>query len=182
MHKLILACVPIPNLYLLQMPVRSHWTLTQHTKRSLCLTTEELWHGRMMIIYVCREGLTGCCYWEAECSGKGFHVGVAYKHMSRVGKGHNCLLGYNDKSWSLRLLKHGFLKLSVWHKNEHTVIPAPSSSTDRVGVYLNSSQGILSFYLVYSDTLTHLHTFQSTFTEPLYPAFSVNDYSSVSLC
>ncbi|XP_070986919.1 protein NLRC3-like isoform X1 [Oncorhynchus clarkii lewisi] len=155
-------------------------TVTWEDDGHLCLPHTERFNDCPQVL--CREGLTGCCYWEAECSGKGFHVGVAYKHMSRVGKGHNCLLGYNDKSWSLRLLKHGFLKLSVWHKNERTVIPAPSSSTDRVGVYLNSSQGILSFYLVYSDTLTHLHTFQSTFTEPLYPAFSVNDYSSVSLC
>ncbi|XP_071213981.1 protein NLRC3-like [Salvelinus alpinus] len=155
-------------------------TVTSEDDDHLCLPHTERFNDCPQVL--CREGLTGCCYWEAECSGKGFHVGVAYKHMSRVGKGHNCLLGYNDKSWSLRLLKHGFLKLSVWHKNEQTVIPTPSSSTDRVGVYLNSSQGILSFYLVYSDTLTHLHTFQSTFTEPLYPAFSVNDYSSVSLC
>lgn len=115
-----------------------------------CLPQTERFNDCPQVL--CGEGLTGCCYGEAECSGKGFHVGVAYKHMSRVGKGHNCLLGYNDKSWSLRLLKHGFLKLSVWHKNEHTVIHAPSSSTDRVGVYLNSSQGTLSFYLVSSDT------------------------------
>uniref|UniRef100_A0AAZ3PB61 Uncharacterized protein n=1 Tax=Oncorhynchus tshawytscha TaxID=74940 RepID=A0AAZ3PB61_ONCTS len=155
-------------------------TVTWEEDDRLCLPHTERFNDCPQVL--CREGLTGCCYWEAECSGKGFHVGVAYKHMSRVGKGRNCLLGYNDKSWSLRLLNHGFLKLSAWHNNEHTVIPAPSSSTDRVGVYLNSSQGILSFYLVYSDTLTHLHTFQSTFTEPLYPAFTVNDYSSVSLC
>uniref|UniRef100_A0A8C7JJD7 NACHT, LRR and PYD domains-containing protein 12 n=1 Tax=Oncorhynchus kisutch TaxID=8019 RepID=A0A8C7JJD7_ONCKI len=155
-------------------------TVTWEDDDHLCSPHTERFNDCPQVL--CREGLTGCYYWEAECSGKGFHVGVAYKHMSRVGTEHNCLLGYNDKSWSLRLLNHGFLQLSVWHKNEHTVIPTPSSSTDRVGVYLNSSQGILSFYLVYSDTLTHLHTFQSTFTEPLYPAFSVNDYSSVSLC
>lgn len=44
--------------------------------------------------------------------------------------------------------------------------------------------GTLSFYEVFSDTMTHLHTFQATFTEPLYPAFGVMDSlmdSSVSL-
>uniref|UniRef100_A0A4W5LLL1 B30.2/SPRY domain-containing protein n=1 Tax=Hucho hucho TaxID=62062 RepID=A0A4W5LLL1_9TELE len=128
---------------------------------------------------LCREGLTGRCYWEADWSGRAVSVGVAYKDMSRVGKGHDCLLGYNDKSWSLRPLKR---RLYICHNNKNKVIPAPSSCADRVGVYLNSSQGTLSFYLVSSDTLTHLHTFHSTFTEPLYPAFSVNDYSSVSLC
>ncbi|XP_071216041.1 protein NLRC3-like isoform X1 [Salvelinus alpinus] len=128
---------------------------------------------------LCREVLTGRCYWEAEWSGRAVSVGVAYKDMSRVGKGHDCLLGYNDKSWSLRLLKR---RLYICHNNTNKVIPVPSSCADRVGVYLNSSQGTLSFYLVSSDTLTHLHTFHSTFTEPLYPAFSVNDYSSVSLC
>ncbi|XP_045070121.1 NACHT, LRR and PYD domains-containing protein 3 isoform X2 [Coregonus clupeaformis] len=155
-------------------------TVTWEDDDHLCLSHTERFNDCPQVL--CREGLTGCCYWEAECSEKGFHIGVAYKDMSRVGKGHNCLLGCNDKSWSLRLLKLRVLKLSVWHNNESTAIPAPSSSTDRVGVYLNSSQGTLSFYLVYSETLTHLHTFHSTFTEPLYPAFFVNDYSSVSLC
>ncbi|XP_031675262.1 AT-rich interactive domain-containing protein 1A-like [Oncorhynchus kisutch] len=59
-----------------------------------------------------------------------------------------------------------------------------SSSPPRlgVGVFLDWLVGTLSFYEIYSDTMTHVYTFQTIFTEPLYPGFSVsNEGSSVSL-
>ncbi len=61
--------------------------------------------------------------------------------------------------------------------------PADSSSSKRAGVYVDVSTGSLSFYSV-SDThtLTHLHTLNTTFTEPLYAGFWVYSGSSVSLC
>ncbi|KAK6291289.1 hypothetical protein J4Q44_G00380550, partial [Coregonus suidteri] len=34
---------------------------------------------------LCREGLTGRCYWEVEWSGRGAGIGVAYKGISRRG-------------------------------------------------------------------------------------------------
>ncbi|CAL8397827.1 unnamed protein product [Arctogadus glacialis] len=59
-----------------------------------------------------------------------------------------------------------------------------------VGVYLDRPAGTLSFYSVSpggggsSDTLTHIHTFQSTFTqEDLLPGFRLRKTgASVSLC
>ncbi|CAL8239242.1 unnamed protein product, partial [Gadus morhua 'NCC'] len=59
-----------------------------------------------------------------------------------------------------------------------------------VGVYLDRPADTLSFYRVSpdvggsSDTLTHIHTFQSAFTqEDLLPAFGLWGFgSSVSLC
>uniref|UniRef100_A0A8C7HF79 NACHT domain-containing protein n=1 Tax=Oncorhynchus kisutch TaxID=8019 RepID=A0A8C7HF79_ONCKI len=50
---------------------------------------------------LCREGLTGRCYWEAEWSGGRADIGVTYKGINRRGRGIDCCLGYNDKSWSL---------------------------------------------------------------------------------
>ncbi|KAK6278335.1 hypothetical protein J4Q44_G00391490, partial [Coregonus suidteri] len=51
---------------------------------------------------LCREGLTGRCYWEVEWSGgSGTDIGVTYKGISRRGGGGDCCLGWNDKSWSL---------------------------------------------------------------------------------
>ncbi|XP_067084487.1 NACHT, LRR and PYD domains-containing protein 12-like isoform X1 [Osmerus mordax] len=127
---------------------------------------------------LCREGLSGRCYWEAEWSEGGWvHIAVTYKGMSRRGWGADCMLGRNNKSWSLECVGNSY---SAVHNNKITVIPAPPSSSHRVGVYLDWPAGTLSFYTVSSDTLTHLHTFHSTFTEPLYPGFWVND--SVSLC
>ncbi|XP_067084600.1 protein NLRC3-like [Osmerus mordax] len=127
---------------------------------------------------LCREGLSGRCYWEAERSGGGVHIAVTYKGISRRGVGADCGLGYNNKSWSLYCDDDRY---SARHNNKITDIPAPPSSSHRVGVYLDWPAGTLSFYTVSSDTLTHLHTFHSTFTEPLYPGFSVGLDSSVSL-
>uniref|UniRef100_A0A8C7KFN6 B30.2/SPRY domain-containing protein n=1 Tax=Oncorhynchus kisutch TaxID=8019 RepID=A0A8C7KFN6_ONCKI len=129
---------------------------------------------------LCREGLTGCCYWEVEWSG-GAGIGVTYKGISRRGRGgvNDCCLGYNDKSWSLSCSDNRY---SARHNNNPTPIDVPSSRSHRVGVYLDWPAGTLSFYRASSDTLTHLITFTSTFTEPLYPGFRVwDDDSSVSL-
>ncbi|XP_062390701.1 uncharacterized protein LOC134078641 isoform X2 [Sardina pilchardus] len=118
-------------------------------------------------------------YWEAEWSGEEVYIAVAYK--STLWRD-DCKFGHNDKSWSLRCTRDHY---SAWHNNKETVIPAPSSGSGRIGVYLAWSAGTLSFYSVSSETLTHLHTFQSTFTEPLYPGFrlmSFNSRNSVALC
>uniref|UniRef100_A0A673Y392 B30.2/SPRY domain-containing protein n=1 Tax=Salmo trutta TaxID=8032 RepID=A0A673Y392_SALTR len=127
---------------------------------------------------LCREGLTGRCYWEVEWSG-GADIGVTYKGINRRGGGDDCCLGYNDKSWSLFCSDNSN---SACHNNNTTIIDVSSSRSHRVGVYLDWPAGTLSFYRASSDTLTHLITFTSTFTEPLYPGFRVYDVgSSVSL-
>ena len=129
---------------------------------------------------LCREGQSGRCYWEAEWSGSGADIAVAYKSIKRKGGSNDSLFGYNDKSWSLECSGNSY---SARHNNKKTDIPAPSSHSSRVGVYLDWPAGTLSFYSVSSDTLTHLHTFHSTFTEPLYPGFYIwGSDSSVSLC
>ncbi|XP_031674130.1 NLR family CARD domain-containing protein 3-like isoform X2 [Oncorhynchus kisutch] len=128
---------------------------------------------------LCREGLTGRCYWEVEWSGRGAYIAVTYKGISRRGKSTDCLIGLNDKSWSLQCSDQHY---TAWHNHKPTSIEAPSSSFHRVGVYLDWPAGTLSFYRVSSDTLTHLHTFTSTFTEPLYPGFRFYCDTSVSLC
>uniref|UniRef100_A0A8C1NF06 Uncharacterized protein n=1 Tax=Cyprinus carpio TaxID=7962 RepID=A0A8C1NF06_CYPCA len=127
---------------------------------------------------LCVESLTGRCYWETEWSGW-VNIAVTYKGISRK-TGSDCQLGFNDKSWSLWCTDNGF---AVWHNNVRTDLPAPSLRSDRVGVYVDVSAGSLSFYSV-SDThtLTHLHTFNTTFTEPLCAGFRVYYASSVSLC
>ncbi|XP_062393581.1 NACHT, LRR and PYD domains-containing protein 3-like isoform X2 [Sardina pilchardus] len=137
---------------------------------------------------LCREGLTGRCYWEAEWSGdNGAWISVVYKSTERKGNSVDVIMGRNAKSWSLLCSPDSYsaddsVSYSVWHNNEQTAIPAPSSGSRRVGVHLDWPAGTLSFYSVSSHTLTHLHTFHSTFTEPLCPGFYVGFYSSVSLC
>ncbi|XP_076153133.1 uncharacterized protein LOC143136317 isoform X2 [Alosa pseudoharengus] len=128
---------------------------------------------------LCREGLSGRCYWEAEWSDRA-SIAVAYKSIKRKGEDYDIIMGWNAKSWCLNCSPD--YSYSVCHNNKHTDIPAPSSCSRRVGVYLDWPAGTLSFYSVSSDTLTHLHTFHSSFTKPLCPGFYVNYGSSVSLC
>ncbi|XP_029922309.1 NACHT, LRR and PYD domains-containing protein 12-like, partial [Myripristis murdjan] len=127
---------------------------------------------------LCSDGLTGRCYWEVEWKGA-VSIGVTYRGISRRGGREDCRLGGNENSWSLNCFNGHF---SVWHNDRSTPISVPlSSSSDRVSVYLDWPAGSLSFYRVSSDSLIHLHTFSSSFTEPLYPGFRVWT-GSLSLC
>ncbi|XP_026209566.1 tripartite motif-containing protein 16 [Anabas testudineus] len=115
-----------------------------------------------------RDSLSGSrYYWEVDWAGTEIDVAVTYRGIHRKGKGNECSLGWNDKSWSLYCSdsKHSFV-----HNNKSKDITGPVSS--RIGVYLDHAAGILAFYSV-SDGMQLLHRVQTTFTEPLYPAFSV---------
>ncbi|KAI4895109.1 hypothetical protein NFI96_031924, partial [Prochilodus magdalenae] len=124
-----------------------------------------------------RESLTGRCYWEAEWSGT-VYISVSYKSISRKGDGNDCGFGWNVKSWRLECSDNRY---SVRHNNIITAVSVPPSGCKRVEVYVDCPAGTLSFYRVSSDphTLTHLHTFYTSFTEPLHAGFWVDDNSSV---
>uniref|UniRef100_A0AAQ4S3F3 NACHT, LRR and PYD domains-containing protein 12-like n=1 Tax=Gasterosteus aculeatus aculeatus TaxID=481459 RepID=A0AAQ4S3F3_GASAC len=132
---------------------------------------------------LCKTGLTGRCYWEVEWRGN-VEVSVSYRGIRRKGASKDCLFGWNDLSWSLICSNRGYF---VCHNNIVTRITSSSSATStitsgRVAVYVDCPAGSLSFYRVSSDTLIHLHTFNTTFTEPLYPGFWLSMCASVSLC
>ncbi len=125
-------------------------------------------------------------YWpQLLCrTGLGVHISVSYRGIRRRGDNTDCWFGGNNQSWSLRCSDGRY---SVSHKNRITDFPSSSSSSvsNRVAVYVDCPAGTLSFYRVSSDTLIHLHTFNTTFTEPLYPGFGFGlnwPGSSVSLC
>ncbi|XP_035984599.1 NLR family CARD domain-containing protein 3-like [Fundulus heteroclitus] len=132
---------------------------------------------------LCRTGLTGRCYWEVEWRGR-VYISVSYRRIRRKGDLDDCVFGWNDQSWSLICSdRHGY---SVCHNDRETSISSSSSSvSSRVAVYVDCPAGILSFYRVSSDSLIHLHTFNTTFTEPLLPGFGFlwsSSGSSVFLC
>ena len=123
---------------------------------------------------LCREGLTGRCYWEVERRG-GVDIGVTYRGITRRGEGDDSQLGGNNKSWSLYCYDDGY---TAWYNGSRTDLPLPPSGSTRVGVYLDRPAGSLSFYRVSpgvggsSHTLTLIHTFSTTFTqEDLLPGF-----------
>ncbi|XP_054878226.1 NACHT, LRR and PYD domains-containing protein 3-like [Poeciliopsis prolifica] len=123
---------------------------------------------------LCRTGLTGRCYWEVEWSGD-VDISVSYRRIKRKRIGRDCLFGYNDHSWSLNCSdRQGYF---VLHNNIETRLSS-SSVSNRVAVYVDCPAGILSFYRVSSDSLILLHTFNTTFTEPLIPGFGVWSYGS----
>ncbi|XP_071261193.1 tripartite motif-containing protein 16-like [Salvelinus alpinus] len=114
---------------------------------------------------LCREGLSGGCYWEVEWSGVYVITTVSYKDISRTEADN--AFGLNNKSWSLQHSSDGYC---FRHNNVVTKVSGPQSS--RVGVYLDHKAGTLSFYSV-SDTMTLLHRVQTTFTQPLYAGFNL---------
>ncbi|XP_077063583.1 E3 ubiquitin/ISG15 ligase TRIM25-like [Siphateles boraxobius] len=123
-----------------------------------------------------REGLCGRCYWEVECRGNVWIVSVCYKGIGRKGNSDGCKLGYNKKSWRLFRSQENVYFI---HNNKQVSIPSVCSSRT-IGVYLDHRAGTLSFYSV-SDTMTLLHRVQTTFTEPLYPAFLAGKCSFVRI-
>nr|XP_013999065.1 unnamed protein product [Salmo salar] len=131
-------------------------------------------HGDRFTNYcqvLCREGLSGRCYWEVEWTGD-VDTAVSYEDISRTERGGG--FGDNNKSWSLHCSRGGY-----WfrHNNIKTKVSGPQSS--RVGVYLDHKAGTLSFYSV-SDTMTLLHRVQTTFTQPLYPGVCLYSYNDTA--
>ncbi|KAM8888249.1 NACHT, LRR and PYD domains-containing protein 3-like isoform 9-T9 [Synchiropus picturatus] len=124
---------------------------------------------------LCREALTGLCYWEVEWRG-GVIISVAYR---RNRGEEECWFGYDDQSWSLICYDEGYY---VRHSGTRTKIQS-SPDSKRVGVFVDCPAGTVSFYRVSSDALVHLHTFSTALTRPLYPGFGLWwPESSVALC
>ncbi|XP_030217627.1 uncharacterized protein LOC115547486 [Gadus morhua] len=132
---------------------------------------------------LCREGLTGCCYWEVERNGS-VGIGVTYRGITRKGGGNDSKLGGNNKSWLLDCLNDRY---TAQYNGSTTDIVLDPSDSNRVGVYLDRPAGSLSFFRVSPDVrgldiLTHIHTFHSTFTkEDLLPGFRLDVDAAVSL-
>uniref|UniRef100_A0A3B1JD71 Tripartite motif-containing protein 16-like n=1 Tax=Astyanax mexicanus TaxID=7994 RepID=A0A3B1JD71_ASTMX len=131
--------------------------------------------GRAQVL--CRESVSGRCYWEVEWRGDGgVNIAVSYKSISRKGSGKECRFGCNDQSWKL------FCDSSIYtfrYNNRDTEISGVPVSS-RIGVYVDHRAGTLSFYSI-SDTMTLIHRVQTTFTQPLYAGFWLSSNSSVNL-
>ncbi|XP_054911204.1 tripartite motif-containing protein 16-like [Poeciliopsis prolifica] len=130
-----------------------------------------------------KESLTGRCYWEVERRGV-VHLAVAYRNTSRTGN--ECEFGNNNKSWALDVFNSKFGHDSSW-------TPISISGSLRIGVYLDHTAGILSFYNISSRkegdaaTMALIHRVQTTFTQPLYVGVYVEGFlagyeASVEFC
>ncbi|XP_073803488.1 NLR family CARD domain-containing protein 3-like isoform X2 [Danio rerio] len=126
---------------------------------------------------LCRESVCGRCYWEIDWSGGGVFISVSYKSIRRKGRSVECWFGHNAQSWSLLCSSSSF---TFRHNDTRTDLPVKWLSR-RIGVFVDHSAGTLIFYNIYRDTMSLIHSVQTTFTEPLCAGFWLNSGSSVKL-
>ena len=151
-----------------------HLLLSEGNRKVTCMSEAQSYSNHpdrftYWLQVLSRESLTGRCYWEVEVRGL-VGVAVTYKNISRAGNSQECRFGFNDKSWMLYCYGNSY---NLYYNSIMTPVSGRVSS--RVGVYLDHSAGVLSFYRV-SDTMTLLHRVQTTFTQPL--CAGVGFYSS----
>ncbi|KAK2863269.1 hypothetical protein Q5P01_002802 [Channa striata] len=127
---------------------------------------------------LCEQGLDGRCYWEVEIFGL-LTTGVTYKKTDETGKTKDLKMGHNDESWCLVCSNVGY---QVQHNSHRVEVSSLGWRSSRVGVYLDWPAGTLSFYRVFSESLIHLHTFKTKFSEPLYPAVELQPQASAFFC
>nr|AHY22717.1 echiitoxin a-subunit [Echiichthys vipera] len=121
---------------------------------------------------LCKEGLTGCYYWEVEYTG---HIcaGVSYIRIPRKGIT-NIVIGCNQCSWALKHNPKGGPNVVFNQNQKMNLVTVPPLRTQRLGIYLDWRAGTLSYYTVISNsTVEHIYTFHFKFNEPVYPAFGI---------
>lgn len=152
-------------------PATSHKTLLSEGNRKVTWADDSHHPGSSSrpVQVLCEQGLRGRCYWEVKVSGP-LAVGVSYRGADTK---------HSDGSWSLVCSSEGYC---VQHDDDKMYVSSLGWRSSWVGVYLDWSAGTLSFYRVSADSLVHLHTFRTAFTEPLYPAVELQPQSSAVFC
>ncbi|XP_073479339.1 E3 ubiquitin/ISG15 ligase TRIM25-like [Aquarana catesbeiana] len=105
---------------------------------------------------------SGRHYWEVDVGGSDrWRVGMCYPSIERGGG--ESVIGRNKMSWGLDRDGNQY-----WVIHDNNKIPLPTNlSSNRVRIYLDYEAGRISFYDL-CDPIRHLHTFTTTFTEPLH--------------
>ncbi|XP_060693466.1 E3 ubiquitin-protein ligase TRIM7-like, partial [Hemiscyllium ocellatum] len=115
---------------------------------------------------------SGSHSWDVETAGNNWGMGIVCRNAIRQGL--NAYLGNSTKSWCLIFYAGTFLR--ACHNNKPIFLRKfPLNS--RVRVQLDYEAGTVSFHQI-TESLTHLHTFQTTFTEPVFPAFWISSGTS----
>ncbi|KAM9296776.1 E3 ubiquitin/ISG15 ligase TRIM25-like [Gastrophryne carolinensis] len=108
-------------------------------------------------------------YWEVELGDtNSWRIGMSYPSIDRDG--HNSIFGNTVESWCLCRSKQGSC---FRHDGDQKIVSSsPSKKFKRLGIFLDYEKGRLSFYDVGLE-VSHLHTYNESFTEPLHIAFRV---------
>ncbi|KAM9308355.1 E3 ubiquitin/ISG15 ligase TRIM25-like [Gastrophryne carolinensis] len=119
---------------------------------------------------------SGRHYWDVKIRRSiEWNVGMCYPSIDRIGD--HSLIGDNTKSWSLERWKTCF---SAIHDSKEIPLPIYSSS-QRIRIVLDYEAGQISFYEL-CHPIRHLHTFTTTFTEPLHAVLGIweSGYAKIS--
>ncbi|XP_040280373.1 E3 ubiquitin/ISG15 ligase TRIM25-like [Bufo bufo] len=121
---------------------------------------------------------TGKHYWEVKVFDDGnWSLGVTYNSIKRSG--HTSRMGTNHKSWCISWYDP-FDEMYAEHDYEREEID-DYNLTHEIGIYLDYDEGVVSFYEL-TDPISHLHTFNDFFTEPLYAAIFVERLAAIRIC
>ncbi|KAL7402606.1 hypothetical protein ABVT39_017313 [Epinephelus coioides] len=114
----------------------------------------------------------GRWYWEVNVpvdEGR-WKVGLCEGQIERKGQKDNSRLGFNSYSWCLASDRR---KVEALHNK--VAVPLDADGLQRVGVFLDFEEGVLSFFNVTpGGSLVLMHSFKHRFTDPLFPALSVS--------
>ncbi|CAG01464.1 unnamed protein product, partial [Tetraodon nigroviridis] len=125
----------------------------------ICVANRERFLGWYQVLS--KERMAGRCYFEVTRKGRVF-VAVAYNSISRGHRSNESRLGFNRQSWALSCEKG----TCVFYHNT-VATPLVGVGCSQIGVYVDHSAGILSFYGI-SSTTRLIHSIQTAFTEPLH--------------
>ncbi|XP_056373613.1 E3 ubiquitin/ISG15 ligase TRIM25-like [Hyla sarda] len=139
------------------------WTL--HTQYFPETAKRFLYYPQVMSI---RRFFSGQHYWDVEIHGSGvWRVGMCYPSINRREDPLHIQNNKNNKFWGLCGEQWGNNQpYLVTHDKKEIQLPNGIYSR-RFRTYLDYEAGQLSFYYL-CDTIRHLHTFTTTFTEPLH--------------
>uniref|UniRef100_A0A8C1X6W2 Uncharacterized protein n=1 Tax=Cyprinus carpio TaxID=7962 RepID=A0A8C1X6W2_CYPCA len=129
---------------------------------------------------LCRQPLSGRCFFTVDVIGAGVHIGVACKGIKRKGANDTVCLGRNKMSWCLCCSKN----VCVAHdkKTESLTKPLQTESTRKLGVFLDQEAASIFFYRMNPEPEL-LYMFDADFPEDqeLYAAFGIQEPDS-SVC
>uniref|UniRef100_A0A3B5M6D8 B30.2/SPRY domain-containing protein n=1 Tax=Xiphophorus couchianus TaxID=32473 RepID=A0A3B5M6D8_9TELE len=116
--------------------------------------------------------MTGTYSWDVEVGDNtDWFVGVASQDVQRKGN-------HPSRLWRIGCIDGQYMARAL---SEPSTVLEPMG---KVAVYVDCPAGTLSFYRVSSDTLIHIYTANTKFTEPLYPGFGFDNKTGswMSLC